>query len=81
MKRHDLDVVSLVAGLLFAGLALAYGIGAYTDLRLDPRYVFPLVVIGLGLAGLAAAVTAQRRSDAATGSGEVTASGGGSDAG
>ena len=65
MRRHELDLVSLVAGLLFLALAVAYVVGAYTDLRLDPRYAFPLVVIGLGLAGLGASVAAQRRSDRA----------------
>lgn len=65
MRRHELDLVALIAGLIFTGLAVAYVVGAYTDLRLDPRYVFPLVVIGLGVAGLAASIVGQRRTDQA----------------
>jgi len=65
VRKHPLDLVSLLAGLLFTGLAVAYIIGAYADVRLDPRYVFPLVLVGLGLAGLAGSVLAQRRSDRA----------------
>lgn len=68
MRRHPVDLVSAIAGLLFTGLAAAYIVGAYTDIRLDPRLVFPLVLIGLGLAGLAAALLAQRRNDRAVAS-------------
>jgi predicted MFS family arabinose efflux permease len=55
--------VSLLTGLLFTALAIAYIVGAYADVRLDPRYVFPLVLVSLGVAGLAGSVLAQRRSD------------------
>ncbi len=65
MRSHRLDLVSLIAGLLFTGLAIAYIVGAYADVRLDPRYVLPLVLVGLGLAGLAGSILAQRRSDRA----------------
>ena len=63
MRKHPLDLVSFLAGLLFTGLAIAYIVGAYADVRLDPRYVFPLVLVGLGIAGLAGSLMAQRRSD------------------
>lgn len=63
MRRHDLDLVSLLAGLLFTGMAVAYVVGAYTDVRLDGRFVVPLVLVALGAAGLLGAVTAQRRAD------------------
>ena len=55
MQRHDLDPTSLVAGLLFAGLGLAFlfdGIGA---LDLEVRWVWPALLIGLGVALLASA--------------------------
>ena len=65
MRKHPLDLISLIAGLLFTGLAVAYIVGAYTDVRLDPRLVLPLVLVGLGLAGLAASLLAQHRSDKA----------------
>jgi hypothetical protein len=34
-----------------------------SDVRLDPRLAFPLTLVGLGVAGLAGAMVAQRRSD------------------
>jgi hypothetical protein len=63
VRKHSLDLFSLISGLLFTGLALAYIIGAYTDVRLDARLALPLALVGLGLAGLAGAMVAQRRSD------------------
>ena len=63
MRKHPLDLVSLIAGLLFTGMAVAYIIGAYTDIRLDPRLALPLTLVGLGITGLAASLLAQHRSD------------------
>lgn len=63
MRKHPLDLFSLISGLLFTGFALAYIIGAYTDVRLDARLALPLALVGLGLAGLAGAMVAQKRSD------------------
>lgn len=63
MRKHSIDLFSLISGLLFTGFALAYIIGAYTDVRLDPRLALPLTLVGLGVAGLASAMVAQRRSD------------------
>lgn len=63
MRKHPIDLFSLISGLLFTGFAIAYIVGAYTDLRLDARLALPLALVGLGLAGLAGAMVAQRRSD------------------
>jgi hypothetical protein len=63
VHRHPLDFLSLVAGLLFTGFAVAYLVGAYTDVRLDPRLVLPLALVALGIAGLGGSLLAQRRSD------------------
>jgi hypothetical protein len=65
VRKHSFDLVSFIAGLLFIGLAVAYVVGAYTDIRLDPRLVFPVLLVGLGVAGLTASLLAQRRSDRA----------------
>ena len=65
MRRHAFDLVSFIAGLLFVGMAIAYIVGAYTDIRLDPRLGLPIAIVGIGLAGLAASLLAQRRSDRA----------------
>lgn len=63
MRKHPLDLFSLISGLLFTGFAIAYIVGAYTDIRLDARLALPLALVGLGLAGLAGAMVAQRRAD------------------
>lgn len=62
MDRHPFDLLSFVAGLLFGALAVAYAIGAYADVRLDPRYLLPLGLVVLGAAGVAGSILAQRRS-------------------
>ena len=63
MRKHPIDLFSLISGLLFTAFAIAYIVGAYTDVRLDARLALPLALVGLGLAGLAGAMVAQRRSD------------------
>jgi cytochrome c oxidase subunit IV len=63
VRKHPIDLFSLISGLLFTGLAVAYIVGAYTDIRLDARLALPLALVGLGLAGLAGAMVAQRRAD------------------
>jgi cytochrome c oxidase subunit IV len=63
VRKHPIDLFSLISGLLFTGFALAYIVGAYTDVRLDARLALPLALVGLGLAGLAGAMVAQRRAD------------------
>ena len=68
MRRHPLDVFSLLSGLLILGFALAFLVGALTDFLLDARLAVPLVPVGLGVAGLAGALAAQRRSDHAVAS-------------
>ncbi|MCU0264521.1 MAG: hypothetical protein MUC45_00160 [Actinomycetia bacterium] len=61
MQRHDLDLTSLVAGLVFVAIAVAYLVGALTDVRVDGAWVLPLGLIGLGVAGLAGSVARARR--------------------
>ena len=63
MARHPFDLVAFVLGLLVTAFAAAYIVGAYTDVRLDPRLVLPLLLVGAGAVGLAASLVAQRRSD------------------
>ncbi|MGE0817879.1 MAG: hypothetical protein AB7O74_04375 [Candidatus Nanopelagicales bacterium] len=65
MRRHDLDWVSLIAGALFSLIAIGYLVLAATDLSFDGRLVWPLLLIGLGGAGVATAVRATRREEAA----------------
>lgn len=62
MRRHELDLTSLVAGLVFVGIAVAYLIGAYTKVRVDAGWVLPIGLVGLGLAGLGGTLRAGLRS-------------------
>jgi len=61
--RHDLDLTSLVAGLVFVALATVYLVGALADVSIDAAWVFPLALIGLGVAGLAGSLVRVRRRD------------------
>jgi len=67
MKRHEPDWTSLIAGITFCAIALAYLGGEVTHRSLELRWVVPMLLIGLGIAGLAGTlVRARRMSDAAT---------------
>jgi hypothetical protein len=65
VRRHDLDWVSLVAGLVFTGLAGAYLLSALTTVSLNPRIVWPIVFVALGIGGLATAIRANNRAEQA----------------
>ncbi len=56
MRRHDLDLVSLITGAVFALVAVAHLVGAATGDSLDPLWLAPALLIGLGVAGLAGAL-------------------------
>lgn len=60
MQPHELDLTSLVAGVLFSGLALSFlaDVADLWNLRLE--WVWPILLIGLGVALLA---PSRRRSD------------------
>jgi len=65
MKRHETDWSSLIAGVTFCVIAVAYLGGEITHRSLELRWIVPLLLIGLGLAGLAGTlVRARRMSDA-----------------
>ena len=57
MRRHDLDWASLVAGLVFLGVAAGYLLAATIDVTITPGWLLPVTLIGLGVAGLAASLT------------------------
>ncbi len=65
MRRHDLDWVSLIAGIVFLAFAAAYGLASLTDVSIDGRFVWPVVFVALGAAGVATAVTATAREEKA----------------
>ena len=64
MRKHPIDLFALLSGLIVIGFAVAFIVGAYTDLVIDARLVGPILLVGFGAAGLAGALVAQRRSDA-----------------
>lgn len=66
MKRHEPDWTSLIAGVTFCAIAVAYLGGEVTHRSLELRWVVPMLLIGLGIAGLAGTlVRAHRMSDIA----------------
>jgi hypothetical protein len=52
VPRHDLDIVSLVAGVAFGGAALVFLVDRGTGL--SGRWVWPILLIVIGVAGLLA---------------------------
>ena len=65
MRRHDLDWISLIAGIVFTLIAIAYLVVGVTDITIDARIVWPLVFVALGAAGIATAVSATTREERA----------------
>jgi hypothetical protein len=58
MRRHDLDLLSLVSGVLFAGLGVVFALKATGTITLDLAIVPALVFIVIGLAICASVLTA-----------------------
>ncbi len=52
MQRHELDPLSLVGGLLFAGLGVLFLLDVADTLTVQARWVWPILLIGLGVGGL-----------------------------
>ncbi len=52
MPKHDLDVVSLVSGVAFAGAALVFLVDRWAGV--SGRWVWPILLIVIGVAGLLA---------------------------
>jgi hypothetical protein len=52
VRSHDLDVLSLMAGVGFAGLALVVLLGETADLA--ARWTWPVLLILVGVVGLLA---------------------------
>ncbi|MFI6577544.1 hypothetical protein ACIBFB_17265 [Nocardiopsis sp. NPDC050513] len=60
MARRRTDWGSFVAGLLFLGLALAFVVRGTGDWEFNVVWVLPVLAAGLGLAGVARALTRSR---------------------
>lgn len=61
MKRHETDWTSLIAGVTFCAIAVAYLGSEITHRTLELRWVVPILLIGLGVAGLAGTLVRARR--------------------
>jgi hypothetical protein len=64
MKKHALDPVSLVFGLLFAGLGLTFLIARIDIANSNLRWVWPLPLLALG--ALMIALGARRSAETTT---------------
>ncbi|MFH9351630.1 hypothetical protein [Kitasatospora sp. NPDC017646] len=61
MRKHRLDLFSLIAGGLFTVIAVLYLVAALNDRSVNGRIVVPVTFIVLGAGGLAGAVAAVAR--------------------
>ncbi|KJS57468.1 hypothetical protein [Streptomyces rubellomurinus] len=61
MRKHRLDVFSLIAGALFTVIAVVYLVAAVNDQSVNGRVVIPTAFIVLGTGGLIGAVVAVAR--------------------
>lgn len=61
MRKHRLDLFSLIAGGLFTTIAISYLVAALNDETVNGRIVVPVTFIVLGVGGLAGAVAAVAR--------------------
>ncbi|MGI5118996.1 hypothetical protein ACQEU5_05550 [Marinactinospora thermotolerans] len=60
MSRRRTDWGSLVAGLLFVGLGAAFVVAGTTNWGFDAIWVLPILAVGLGLVGIARALSRTR---------------------
>jgi hypothetical protein len=61
VRRHETDVVSLVAGLLFVIVAVVHIAAGSTDTELNLRWLVPATLVLLGVLGLLSAIRSPRR--------------------
>ena len=61
MSRHDPDLTSLIAGLVFLAIGVSYLLDATDVIEVQVRWIVPLALIGLGAAGLAGSVLRNRQ--------------------
>lgn len=72
MRRHELDLFSLVTGVAFVTVAVLYLLDSAGVLSVDGRLVIPLMLIALGVGGLAAALYRMARDSRRERAGEPT---------
>jgi hypothetical protein len=52
VRKHELDVFSLLAGMVFVAVAVVHLVTANTTHSTDVRWVFPVAMVLVGLASL-----------------------------
>lgn len=77
MRSHPFDAMSLISGIVFAVVAGVYLTGAATGHHVDGHWLLPLALIGLGIAGVAGAVTSAARQQRTPATTEVPNAGSG----
>lgn len=63
MSRRSTDWASLVAGLLFVLLGLAFVVNGVTAWNLNVLWVLPVLALGLGVVGVIRALLRSRHSE------------------
>ena len=61
MRPREFDHRWMIAGLLFTALGVLFMIDQATNVRIDLQWIWPLFLIGLGVAGMASASLKRRR--------------------
>jgi fatty acid desaturase len=64
MERPELDPFSLVSGIAFAGLGVLFLLDGAGSLSVQPRWVWPILLIAIGVAGLLASRPKRSERDA-----------------
>jgi hypothetical protein len=72
MKRHELDVVSLVFGLFFAAVASWWGVNQLGNLNIPLGWPLATALLVAGLVGLIGALPRRSRDENPTGTDSVT---------
>ena len=73
MRRHELDPLSLLAGLFFTLVGLGFVLAHTTDVNVNAKVVVPVALIAAGLVGLVStfASSRSRPTDAISAEGEA----------
>jgi hypothetical protein len=61
VRPRDLDLTALLAGIVFLVAGVAAVASTVSGAELDPRWAMPLLLVGLGLAGIASTVRGRRQ--------------------
>ncbi|MDQ1641564.1 MAG: hypothetical protein QOJ90_915 [Actinomycetota bacterium] len=60
LRRHDIDVFALMAGLVFLVLGAGWALNEAAGLDVNARWTVPVLLIGLGVVGLAGSFFGRR---------------------